>query len=169
MSLGIEYDMILLSPIPLERPSTHHRPSRRRRQRRGNHDRATHGTPCPGGAPRMAAGIESLSRDLANTSIAPGAPPTAPTSTFLGPPPPVREAPVPHAIERVLPAMPVLPPTGREEELVIPWQDMTREGESRPCSTLSPFSQVSTPAPSRGCTPSFLSPRGAWTSRKKTV
>jgi hypothetical protein len=36
MSLGIEYDMILLSPVPLERPSTNHRPSRRRRKRRGN-------------------------------------------------------------------------------------------------------------------------------------
>jgi hypothetical protein len=50
MSLNIEYDMILLSSVPLERPSSHHRPSRRRRQRRSNRDRATHGTLCPVGA-----------------------------------------------------------------------------------------------------------------------
>jgi hypothetical protein len=88
MSLSIEYDMILLSPVSLERPSTRRRPSRRRRQRRGNRDRATHDTPCPGGAPGVAGDVDSLSRDLANTSIAPAAPPAAPASTFLEPPPP---------------------------------------------------------------------------------
>jgi hypothetical protein len=31
MSLGIEYDMILLSLVPLEHPSTRRRPSRRTR------------------------------------------------------------------------------------------------------------------------------------------
>jgi hypothetical protein len=45
MSLGIEYNMVLLPPVPLERPSTRRRPSRRRRQRWNNHNRATHGTP----------------------------------------------------------------------------------------------------------------------------
>jgi hypothetical protein len=84
----------------------------------------------------MTNGIESLSRDLANTSIAPVAPPVAPASTFLGPPPPVWEAPVPHAVERVLPTMPVLPPAGREE-LVIPWRDMTRDGGEP--SVFNPF------------------------------
>jgi hypothetical protein len=125
MSLGIEYDMILLSPISLERPSTRRRPSHRRRQRRGNRDRATHGTPCPGGAPGVAGDVDSLSRDLANTSIAPAAPPAAPASTFLEPPPLVWQALVPHAIERVVPATSVLPPTGRDEP-VVPWKDMTR-------------------------------------------
>jgi hypothetical protein len=64
MSLGIEYDMILLPLVPLERPSTRRHPSRHRRQRWGNRDRATHG-------------VDSLSRDLANTNIAPRAPPAA--------------------------------------------------------------------------------------------
>jgi hypothetical protein len=127
MSLGIEYDMILLLHVPLERPSSHHRPSRRRRQRQSNRNHATHGTPCPGEAPGMADGIDSLSRDLANTSIAPGAPPAAPTSTPLAPPPPMWETPVPHVVERVVPVTPVLPPAGREE-LVAPWRDMTGAG-----------------------------------------
>jgi hypothetical protein len=127
MSLGIEYDMILLPLVPLERPSTRRRPSRRRRQRWGNYGRATHGTPCHGGALGMADGIDSLSRDLANTNIAPGAPLTSLVSTFLGLPPLVWEAPVPRIVERVAPALPVLPPVGREEP-VIPWQDMKRVG-----------------------------------------
>jgi hypothetical protein len=95
MSLGIEYDMVLLPPVPLERPSTHRRPSHHRRQRRGNRDHSTPSTPCPGGAHGMAGGIDSLSRDPANTSIAPGASPAAPMSTFLVPPPPAWEALVP--------------------------------------------------------------------------
>jgi hypothetical protein len=122
MSLGIEYDMVLLLHIPLERPST-----RRRRQRRSNCGRATHGTPCPSGAPRMAGDVDSLSRDLANTSITPGAPSATPASTFLVPPSPEWEAPVPHAIERVVPITPDLPPVGREG-LIVPWRDMTRVG-----------------------------------------
>jgi hypothetical protein len=97
MSLGIEYDMILLPPVPLELPSSRRRPSRRRRQRRSNRDRATHGTPGTGGAFGMADGIDSLSRDLASVNIAPRAPPAAPAPTHLAPPPPVWETPVPHA------------------------------------------------------------------------
>jgi hypothetical protein len=100
MSLNIEYDMILLPPVPLDLPSTGHRPSHRRSQRWGNFVCSTHGTLCPGGAPRMADGIDSLLRDLANTIIAPGVLPVAPAPTFLEPPPPVWEEPVPHATER---------------------------------------------------------------------
>jgi hypothetical protein len=78
----------------------------------------------------MAVGVGSLLRDLANTSIAPGVLPTAPVPTFLKPPPSVWEAPVPYTIEQAVLATSVLPPAG-QEELVVPWQDMTRvEGES---------------------------------------
>jgi hypothetical protein len=127
MSLGIEYDMVLLSHVPLERPSTRRRPSRRRRQRRNNRNCATHGTLCPGETLAMANGVDSLSRDLANISIAPGAPTAAPASTLLVPPPPAWEVPAPHAIEGAIPATPDLPLVGQEEQ-VIPWQDMTRAG-----------------------------------------
>jgi hypothetical protein len=61
MSLDIEYDMVLLPPVSLERPSTRRRPSRRRRQRRNNRNRATHGTPCPSETPGMT--NDSLSKD----------------------------------------------------------------------------------------------------------
>jgi hypothetical protein len=125
MSLSIEYDMGLLPPVPLERPRR--RPSRRRRQRWNYRDRATHDTALYGEAPRMADGVDSFSRDLANTNITPRAPLTTPMSTFLVPPPPVWEAPVPHTVERALPATPDLPPTGREEP-VVPWEGMTRVG-----------------------------------------
>eukprot|EP00267_Zea_mays_P054428 XP_020407667.1 40S ribosomal protein S4 [Zea mays] len=75
----------------------------------------------------MANGVDSLSRDLANISIAPGAPTAAPASTLLVPPPPAWEVPAPHAIEGAIPATPDLPLVGQEEQ-VIPWQDMTRAG-----------------------------------------
>jgi hypothetical protein len=51
MSLDIEYDMILLSPVPLDHPSTCRRPSHCRRQRRNNRDRATHDTYAPAKLP----------------------------------------------------------------------------------------------------------------------
>jgi hypothetical protein len=76
---------------------------------------------------RVLAELDSLSRDLANTSIAPRAPPVTLAPTFLAPPPSVWETPVPHAVERVVPAAPVLPPVGREES-VAPWRDVTRVG-----------------------------------------
>jgi hypothetical protein len=51
MSLGIEYDMVLLPPGPLvdtrERTGVRPCPSRRRRQRRSNRKRATRSTPVP--------------------------------------------------------------------------------------------------------------------------
>jgi hypothetical protein len=75
----------------------------------------------------MVGGIDFLSRDPANTSIAPGASPTAPMSTFLVPPPPAWEASVPHAMGRAAPATTDLPPMGRDEP-VVPWRDMTRVG-----------------------------------------
>src|SRR5688572_23324776 len=87
MSLDIEYDMILLSPVPLGCPSSHRRPSHRRRQRWSNRDRATHGTPCIRGASGMADGIDSLSRELASVNIAPEVPPTTAAPTHLAPPP----------------------------------------------------------------------------------
>jgi hypothetical protein len=99
MSLDIEYDMVLLAPVPLERPSTRRRPSHRKRQRRNNRNHATHGTPCPSKTPRMADVIDSLSRDLANISIAPEAPPAAPALTLLVPPPLAWEVLAPHTIE----------------------------------------------------------------------
>jgi hypothetical protein len=168
MSLDIEYDMVLLTPVPLECPSTRCRPSRRWRQRRSNRDRATHGTSCPNEAPRVASDIDSLSRDLANTRIAPRASPIVPASTFLEPPPLVWEAPVPHAVERAVPATPDLPPAGRAEP-VVPWQDMTWVGGEPSVFNPIPFQPVLTPAPSQGCMSGFLFPRGAWTPRKKMV
>uniref|UniRef100_A0A804NPY4 Small ribosomal subunit protein eS4 central region domain-containing protein n=1 Tax=Zea mays TaxID=4577 RepID=A0A804NPY4_MAIZE len=65
----------------------------------------------------MANGVDSLSRDLANISIAPGAPTAAPASTLLVPPPPAWEVPAPHAIEGAIPATPDLPLVGQEEQL----------------------------------------------------
>jgi hypothetical protein len=77
MSLGIEYDMVLLPPGPMadtqERPSVCSRPSRRRRQRRSNCNCATHGTRCPDEALGLADDAHSLARDLANVSVMPRA------------------------------------------------------------------------------------------------
>jgi hypothetical protein len=95
MSLGIEYDMILLPLVPLECSSSRCHLSRRRRQRQNNRDRAAHGTPCTGGAPGMADGIDSLSKNLANVNIAPRVPPVVPAPTFPASPPPMWETPVP--------------------------------------------------------------------------
>jgi hypothetical protein len=117
MSLGIEYDMVLLPPIPLERPSTRRRPSHYRRQRRNNHNHATHGAPCPGEAPRMTDEVDSLLKDLANISVTPGAPRAAPThhtSTLLVASPTTWEVPTPHAVEHAIPVTPDLQLTGRE-------------------------------------------------------
>jgi hypothetical protein len=75
----------------------------------------------------MADGLDSLSRDLASVNITPEAPPAAFVPTHLAPPLLVWKTPVPHVIEQVIPAAPVLPPTGWEE-LVAPWRDMTRAG-----------------------------------------
>jgi hypothetical protein len=127
MSLSIEYGMILLPPVPLEHPSSRRCPSRRRRQRRSNRDRATHGTPCPRGALGWLIAQTPSRGDLASTSIALGAPPVAPTPTLLAQVPPMWETPVPHVVERAVLAAPVLPPTGREEP-VAPWRDMTGAG-----------------------------------------
>jgi hypothetical protein len=115
ISLGIEYDMILLPPVPLERLSSRKHPSRRRRQRGSNRDRAPPGTLCAGGTAGTDDGIKSLSRDLASVNILPGGPPTAPTPTFLAPPHVTWETPFPHDIERRVSAAPALPPMGREE------------------------------------------------------
>jgi hypothetical protein len=112
MSLDIEYDMVFLPPIPLERPSTRRRPCRCRRQRWNNRSHATQDTPCRSEAPRMADGVDSLSKDLANTNISPEAPPAAPASTFLVPPSLAWEASVPHAVERAILATPDLFPRG---------------------------------------------------------
>jgi hypothetical protein len=129
MSLGIEYDMVLLPPVPLERPSSRRHYSRRRRQRRSNRDRAPQGTPCVGDAAENDDGIESLSRDLANVNISPRALPTTPTLTFLAPPPSTWETLFPHGIERRMPAAPALPPMGQEEPNA-PWRDMGGRGRT---------------------------------------
>jgi hypothetical protein len=81
---------------------------------------------------------------------------------------PVWEAPVPHAVERVVPATPVLPPADREDP-VIPWQDMARVDTRGSVFNPSPYSPVSTPTLSPECMSGFLLPQGAWTPRKKTV
>ena len=112
MSLGIEYYMAFLLPVPLERPSTRRRTSRRRGQRWNNHNHATHGTPCPGETLGMADGVDCLWRDLANISIVPRTLPTAPVSTFLVPPPAAWETLTPHAIERAILATSHLPARG---------------------------------------------------------
>jgi hypothetical protein len=124
MSLGIEYDMVLLPLVPLKRLSTRRCPSRRRRQRWNDINYATHGTPCPGDTPEMVDGIDSLASDLANISIAPEAPSAALASTLLVPPPLVWDVLAPRDVERDIPATPHLLPVGREEP-TIPWQDMT--------------------------------------------
>jgi hypothetical protein len=60
MSLGIEYDMVLLLPIPPEDRSSRRRPSRRRRQKRSKHNRASRGTLCIEDAAENDDDIESL-------------------------------------------------------------------------------------------------------------
>jgi hypothetical protein len=134
MSLGIEYDMVLLPASPLadslEHLSACSHPPHRRRQRRNNRNRATHGTPCLGEAPRLTDDADFLTRDLANISITPRVPPAArasPVSTLLVPPPSAWEVPTPHAIRQDVPTTPALPPVGWEEP-VTPWQDMLRAG-----------------------------------------
>jgi hypothetical protein len=127
MSLGIKYDMILLPPVSLERPSSRRHPSCRRTKRRSNHDRATQATSCTRGSTAMDDGIESLSRDLASVNISPRAPPAAPAPTFLAPPPPMCDKLVPHVIERAVSATLALPPAGREEPNA-PWRDMAEDG-----------------------------------------
>jgi hypothetical protein len=122
MSLGIEYDMVLLPPAPLEHPSARSRPCRRR-QRQNNRNRVAHGTPCLGEAPRPIDDIDSLARDLAGISVTPGVPPmahTPPTLTPLVPPPLAWEVPTPHAIRQDVPATPDLLLAGWEEPFT-PW------------------------------------------------
>jgi hypothetical protein len=46
MSLSIEYDMVLLPPVPLECPSSRRRSSCRKRKRWSNRNHAPQGTPC---------------------------------------------------------------------------------------------------------------------------
>jgi hypothetical protein len=81
MSLWIEYDMVLVSPVPLddtqERPGDRPRPSRHTRQRRNNHNRATCGALCPGEASRLTDDADSLTRDLTNVGIMPRVPSAA--------------------------------------------------------------------------------------------
>jgi hypothetical protein len=66
MSLGIKYDMVLLPPGPLantqEQLDIHPYPSRCRRQRWGNRNRATRDTPCPDEAHGLADDADSLAR-----------------------------------------------------------------------------------------------------------
>jgi hypothetical protein len=127
MSLGTKDDMVLLPPVLLEHPGSCRCPSHRKRRRRNDRDRAAQGVPCTRAAPGMADDMDSLSRDLANVSIAPEALPATPAPTHLAPSPPVWGTPVPHAVEQVVPAAPVLPPAGQEEP-VAPWRDMTGAG-----------------------------------------
>jgi hypothetical protein len=125
MSLGIEYDMVLLPPGALtdtqERLSARTCPSRHRRHRWSNPNRGTYGTPCPGGAPGLTNDKNSLARDLANISVTLGTPTmehASPASSLLTPPPAawgVSAPPTPHAMDQDAPVSSDLPLTGREE------------------------------------------------------
>jgi hypothetical protein len=84
MSLGIEYDMALLLPAPPEDQGSRRRPSRRKRQRQSNCNRAPWGTLCAKDAAENDDNIESLSRDLAGVNISIG----VPAPTFPAPPAP---------------------------------------------------------------------------------
>jgi hypothetical protein len=72
-------------------------------------------------------GIEPLSKDLASVHISLGVSQAAPAPTFLAPPPPMWETPVPHIIERAVSTTPALPPAGWEEPNA-PWRYMARVG-----------------------------------------
>jgi hypothetical protein len=91
MSLGIEYDMVLLPPTPPKDQGSRRRPSRRRRRRWSNCHHAQWGTLCVEDVARNDDGIESLSRDLSNVNISLGV--SAPT--FLAPPAPAWGSPLP--------------------------------------------------------------------------
>jgi hypothetical protein len=112
MSLGIDYDLVLLPPrhpadadYPFSQPggvrplllpwSVEERldfrphPPRRRRQRRNNRNRVSGGAPRLVDTPRLANDADSLARDLTSVSLMPRASaPTrfAPALTLLAPP-----------------------------------------------------------------------------------
>jgi hypothetical protein len=124
MSLGIEYDKVLLPPGPLAdtqgQPDVCPRSSRRRRRRRSNRNRTTCSTLYPIDAPELANEADSLARALMNVSIRPrasSATQVTSTSTLLVPPPMAWGAPaLPalHTVGRVAPALPAPPPAGWE-------------------------------------------------------
>jgi hypothetical protein len=113
MSLGIEYDMMLLPPRhpadadfrfsqprgarPLllpwpmeERPDFHPPPPHRRRRRRNNRNRVTGSTPCLVDAPKPADDADSLARDLTSVRLTARASTSTRVSqapTLLVPPP----------------------------------------------------------------------------------
>jgi hypothetical protein len=89
MSLGIEYGMVFLLPGPLadtqEQPDVRPRPSRHRRRRQSNCNRATTSAPCPDEVPGLTKDVDSLERDLTNVSITPEASSAAPLCWLLLP------------------------------------------------------------------------------------
>jgi hypothetical protein len=171
MSLGIEYDMVLLPPVPLERPSTRPHPSHCRRQRQNNRNRATRGASCPSEAPRLTDDANSLSRDLSNISVTPGEPPIAPTPSMS-----TLRVPLLRHGKCQLPT-----PLGRmcqPHQTSHSWVRRSHSplgktcqglGENCQCSTPSPSSQASTSAPSPDCMPIFPSPWDIWTLGRKSV
>eukprot|EP00267_Zea_mays_P043203 XP_020395269.1 uncharacterized protein LOC109940245 [Zea mays] len=117
MSLGYDYDMVLLPPrhhtdddyrfsqpggarpllLPWPEeghPDLRRRPSRRRRRRRNNRNRTAGGASRPAGASGQADGADSLVRDLSDVSLAPRtttATHVASTISPSAPPPAIRE------------------------------------------------------------------------------
>jgi hypothetical protein len=151
MSLGIEYDMVLLPPSPLgdtqERPGVRPRSSHHRRQRWSILNRASRGTPCLDEAHVLSEDADSLARDLANDSVTPRASSTtraSPAPTLLAPPITAWGALVPlapHAMGQDAPASSDLPPVGWEE-LVAPWWDMPRTGGEPSVFNPIPFQPI---------------------------
>jgi hypothetical protein len=134
MSLGMEYDMVLLLPIHLadaqEQPNIRPCPPRRMRQIRNNRNHIVANAPCQVDTLGLANDADSLARDLTNISITPRASTamhSSPTPTLLAPPPMMWEAPAPPApctIGRVTPALSAPPPVGWEV-LASSWQEMS--------------------------------------------
>jgi hypothetical protein len=128
MSVGIEYDMVLLPPGPRAntqgQPDVCPRHPHHRKQRWSNHNRTNRGVLCPDEVPRLTNDADSLARDLANVSIMPGA--SSGALTLLTPHV-AWEAlapPTPHTIGQVTPASSDLPLVGWEGP-VTSWQDLS--------------------------------------------
>jgi hypothetical protein len=139
---------VLLPPGALtdtqEHSSVRTRPSRCRRHRWSNPNRATYGTPCPGGAPGLTNDTNSLARDLVYISVTLGTPTmerASPVSSLLTPPPAVWGVSAPptlHAMDQDAPVSPDLPLVGREEP-VASWQDASMVGEGPSVFNHIPF------------------------------
>jgi hypothetical protein len=162
MSLGIEYDMVLLLPTTPEDQGSRCRPFRRKRQRQSNRNHAPRGTLCAEDAVGNDDSIESLSRDLADINISPGV--SAPT--FPAPLAPTWGPLLPNGIEQGTSAAPALPLVGQEEPDA-PWRDMGGDGGELSMFNPIPFQPHFDTGYNAQCMSGCRSPLGAWTSMKK--